>query len=500
MSELDDHELMAQYAQGPRARSEMAFAALAERYVNLVFSTARRSVGNTHAAEEITQAVFIILANKAGTLSRRVVLSGWLYQTTRLTAANFLRGEIRRQKREQEAFMQSTLVEPADDLAWRQIAPLLDDALGKLDERDRNAIVLRFFENKNLREVGLALGASEDAAKMRVNRALGKLRKIFGKRGASVSVAAIAGAVSVNSVQAAPMGLAKTISAVAIAKGATAGGSTLILAKGVLKLMAWSKMQTAAVVIGVSVLLATGTATVVIEKNSHPILSATNLSWADDPRYWAANTWGLSQLPPGVFIFRPTRFPNTGGGAWMDNRMLAMNFSVNDLIGNAYGMGYTRTLFPPDLPQERFDVMSTVAGGAGELLKSELKKRFGVTAHRETREADVLFLKVADSNPPDLKRHQGDNGNSSWIGGNQEVKIINQDLSGFFSNLESVLGVPVINQTGLSGNYDLQLKWQPNPGETVKDAYKRALLEQLGLELVPAKMPIDTLVVTKADN
>src|SRR5271170_2193622 len=243
MSERDDHELLAQYAQGPREDAEAAFAALAERHVNLVYSTARRSVGNEHAAQEITQAVFIILANKAGKLSRRVVLSGWLYQTTRLTAANFLRGEIRRQQREQEAFMQSTLEEPANDLAWRQIAPLLDHALGKLGERDRNAIVLRFFENKNLREVGLAMGASEDAAKMRVNRALEKLRKFFGKRGAVFSTTAIAGAVSGNSVHAVPVGLAKTVSVAALAKGAAAGGSTLALAKGVLKLMAWSKMQ-----------------------------------------------------------------------------------------------------------------------------------------------------------------------------------------------------------------------------------------------------------------
>jgi RNA polymerase sigma factor (sigma-70 family) len=257
MSETDDHELLAQYAQGPRENSEAAFTALAERHLNLVYSTALRSVGNDHAAQEIAQAVFIILANKAGQLSRRVVLSGWLYQTARLTAANFLRGEIRRQQREQEAFMQSTLQEAADDPAWRQIAPLLDDALAKLGERDRNAIVLRFFENKNLREVGLALGASEDAAKMRVNRALEKLRKIFGKRGAAFSAVAIAGAVSANSVHAAPLGLAKTISVAALAKGAAAGGSTLALAKGVLKLMAWSNAKTG-IVTGVVLLFAAG--------------------------------------------------------------------------------------------------------------------------------------------------------------------------------------------------------------------------------------------------
>src|ERR1022692_1122087 len=102
MPEVDDHDLLARYA---RENSEAAFAALVERHVNLVYSVAWRGVGNAHAAEEITQAVFIILAQKAGSIAGKTVLSGWLHQTARLTAANFLRGEIRRHKREQEAYM-----------------------------------------------------------------------------------------------------------------------------------------------------------------------------------------------------------------------------------------------------------------------------------------------------------------------------------------------------------------------------------------------------------
>ena len=121
MTELDDHELLAEYA---RTGSEAAFAGLVARYVNLVHSAAWRFTGNPHHAEEITQAVFIILARKAGGLRRGTVLSGWLYQTARLTAANFVKGEIRRQRREQEAYMRSTLTEP-NSPAWEQIAPLL---------------------------------------------------------------------------------------------------------------------------------------------------------------------------------------------------------------------------------------------------------------------------------------------------------------------------------------------------------------------------------------
>lgn len=214
MPESDDIPLLRQYAENG---SESAFATLVERHINLVYSAAWRSTGNRQAAEDIAQAVFIILARKARSLSKRTILSGWLYQTTRLTAANFLRGEIRRQKREQEAFMQSTLND-AESEAWPQIAPMLDEAISRLGQRDRDAIILRFFENKNLREVGAALGASEGAAKMRVNRALKKLRQFFTKRGMTLSVGTIASAVSANSVHAAPIGLAKTISAVALTK------------------------------------------------------------------------------------------------------------------------------------------------------------------------------------------------------------------------------------------------------------------------------------------
>ena len=115
--------------------------------MNMVYSAALRKTGNAHAAEEITQAVFIILANKAGRLSQRTILSGWLYQATRLTAANFLRTEVRRVRREQEAYMQS-LANATEPELWPQMAPLLEDAMGQLGEKDRNAIALRFFRRE----------------------------------------------------------------------------------------------------------------------------------------------------------------------------------------------------------------------------------------------------------------------------------------------------------------------------------------------------------------
>jgi len=161
MQEIADHDLLAQYVGN---QSEAAFTALVQRHVNLVYSAALRHVGNPHQAEEITQAVFITLTRKAQSLSRRTILSGWLYQTARLTAANFLRAEVRRARHQQEAHMQSPLNEPETetDNAWQQIAPLLDDAMGRLAEKDRNAVLLRFFDGKSLGEVGVMLGVSED--------------------------------------------------------------------------------------------------------------------------------------------------------------------------------------------------------------------------------------------------------------------------------------------------------------------------------------------------
>jgi RNA polymerase sigma factor (sigma-70 family) len=263
----DDMALVLEYAQ---ANSEQAFATLVSRHVNLVYSVALRKVRDPNLAEEVTQAVFIILARKAKSLSPKTILSGWLCRTARYVSGRALRTERRRQFREREAQMQSTLNEPDSD-AWQHIAPLLDEALNCLGTKEHDAVVLRFFDGQELKQVGDAMGTTEDAARMRVNRALEKLRKFFTKQGITLSATMIAGAVSTSSVQAAPVGLAKSVTDLAIAKGAAASGSVLTLVKGALKLMAWAKLTTA-VVVGVVVLLAAGASTVAmkaIQKYEH---------------------------------------------------------------------------------------------------------------------------------------------------------------------------------------------------------------------------------------
>lgn len=261
MQAIDDLALLREYATN---NSEAAFDTLVSRYVRLVYSAALRQTRDPHLAEEVTQAVFIILAKKAGRINHQTILSGWLFKTTRFVALAQTRIEARRRHFEQEFQMQTGAQPDSSDPLWEQIAPVLDEALMQLSAKDRQAVLLRFFEEKSLAEVGNAFGTGEDAARMRINRALEKLHRYFNRRGISSTIAILAGALSTNSVHASPVALAKSVSAAAIAKGEAASGSMLALIEGGLKLMAWAKAKTA-LLVGTAVLLSGGTSLVAIE-------------------------------------------------------------------------------------------------------------------------------------------------------------------------------------------------------------------------------------------
>ena len=265
----DDLALLHEYV---RHQSGDAFAAIVSRHVNFVYSVALRQVRDPQMAEEVTQAVFIILARKAHSIDGKTILSGWLCRTARYASANALTIQRRRQRHEKEAFMQMQLDQPdvscrpeMEAETWNQIAPLLDAGMGKLGRKDHDALVLRFFENKSFVEVGTALGASEEAAKKRVHRALEKLRTFFGRQGVSSTATILGGAISVNSVQAAPLILAKSVTAVATVKGAAASATALTLANGVLKFMARAKMKMA-MAVALVILFGTGLGALLLQE------------------------------------------------------------------------------------------------------------------------------------------------------------------------------------------------------------------------------------------
>ena len=220
----DSRELLRRYVA---ERSEPAFTELVQRHIDLVYSAALRQVGGeAPAAQDVTQAVFTDLARKAARLTRHTSLTGWLYTSTRYLAAKARRAEQRRRAREQHAHTMNQLLQSTGpDPAWDELRPVLDDVMHELSAADREAVLLRFFERRPLAEIGTRLGLSENAARMRVDRALDKLRAALAKRGVTSTATALAAVLADEAVSAAPVGLAATVSHTAFAAGAAEHGS-----------------------------------------------------------------------------------------------------------------------------------------------------------------------------------------------------------------------------------------------------------------------------------
>jgi uncharacterized protein (TIGR03435 family) len=538
---MDDWEHIQNYVT---RNSEADFRELVTRHAGLVHSAALRQVNDPQLAEEVTQAVFILLAQKASTLPREVVLPGWLYRTTRFVAARALRTEHRRQQREQEAFqMQQT--SPTSDDAWRHIAPLLDEAMARLSETDRNAMVLRYFQDQSLRNVGAALGISEEAAKKRVTRALEKLRAFFVKRGLVLSAAAVAGALSANAAQAAPAALVNAAVAAAVLKG-TSVTSTLTLAKGALKLMAWTKLKTT-VVVGAAVLLTAGTATVTLNK-LHPFTAnwSPTTSTPAGKITWTLDYARLDRQPPIVFIEPAQPIPpgqsnhannlmvvggpgggsSGGGSSWLgggmiskNNKMIAIGESLLTLMMYAYDFRGMRdhVILPEGLPPAKYDVLVAVPQGGREELRKQVKEKFGLTARLETRAVDGLALKVKTPNAPGLKAGDPDSHGSSSSFGDamtsggplpdgspapaKSTKAQSRGQNVTMDTLARQFGFqlhqPVVDQTGLTGKYDYEILISK---PVTLENLNQALQDSLGLELVPAadKQSSEYLIVEKA--
>ena len=242
-----DLDLLEQYA---RLNSEEAFATLVHRHLDLVYSAALRQVRSAQLAEEVAQSVFTDLSRNTQKLKPKTILSAWLYQVTRRTAIDVIRRESRRQFRERIALEMTDMNSTSS--AWTQIEPLLDEAMEALDETDRSAVLLRYFENKSLREVGQTLGTSEDAAQKRVGRAVERLREFFAKHGVSLGASGLVVVIAANAVQAAPVGLALTIStAAALSSAAIHNATTIEVTKAIAMTTLQKTLIIATIAVGV---------------------------------------------------------------------------------------------------------------------------------------------------------------------------------------------------------------------------------------------------------
>lgn len=227
---LDDAELVRCFA---RQHSQEAFAEIVRRHLGLVYSSAlRRLGGDTHGAEDVAQRVFIALAQAAPKLAEHTSLTAWLYTTTRNLALNAGRGGVRRQTREQAVLATCAVMSGEDrEPDWEALRPELDATLDELDETDRSALLGRFFEERTYAQIAAVLAVQEDAARMRVNRALDKLRDLLARRGITSTSAALGGLLAQRAMGAVPASLAGRIGMAVqgLPNGSVVGSGTSLL-------------------------------------------------------------------------------------------------------------------------------------------------------------------------------------------------------------------------------------------------------------------------------
>jgi len=377
--------------------------------------------------------------------------------------------------------------------------------MSRLNEKERTLLALRFFENKSGAETAALLGIQEWAAHKRATRALEKLRKYFFKHGVTSTAATLGETISTNSVQAAPVLLAKTTTAVALAKGATASLSTLTLIKGALKIMAWTKAKTA-IVVGATVILATGTTTIVIKRTIQARMDDPSIA---DSFFDSRNLW---RAPSNVIVLRQTHFTDNAGammeirtrpGGKQEDRMLGRNQSVGQIFEAAYGLPDTETriIIPEDLPRKNYDYLITLPVSQEEQLKAlqaEIKTKLGLVAHFAAIETNVLLLKSIIPGVTGLKLHSA-SPNAGVTAKAGQIYALGQSTRYLTTMVEYALKLPIIDQTGLVGKrFDYVLDEQLFEGTRDGTKVKDFLRNQLGLELVPTNMPIEMLVVEKA--
>ncbi|HEY3760746.1 MAG TPA: TIGR03435 family protein [Verrucomicrobiae bacterium] len=485
-----DNQLVAEFnAQ----RSETAFAALVRQHLNMVFSTALRQVGDAGAAEEIAQNVFVALAQSSGKLESHPTIAGWLYQTTLNKAREWVRSELRRRRREQTA-ADLNLARAEGDSLWSPLVPLLDEALLQLHETDRSAVVMRFMEGQTYQEVGSALDISEDAARKRVNRCLEQLTHFFQCRGFTTPALAVDAPLFALAMHVAPATLAGHATKTALAT--THSASSTLTLKGALKLMAWTKAHTT-LTAGIAALFVIGatTATVVTVKKIQAYEVENYLA------HW--DKMNLNDAPlPNVALLRPTRYQNQGdwiliGGTGPDDRAMRRDASFQEVLSTAYGFSPEQMVFNTRLPRGGFDMLLTTPSNSRETLRTEIKKQFGIVAHPETRDMDVLVMKDGNTNASGIKISDGGGPNILEDAGS--IKLHGYTMADIAHLIGTLDHKPVVDETGLTNAYDVDASWDPKlQGKALQNKLDDIIRNQFGLQLTPDTQPVQVLVVEKA--
>jgi len=261
--------------------------------------------------------------------------------------------------------------------------------------------------------------------------------------------------------------------------------------------MAWSKAKTA-IVAGVGLLLATGTTTVAVKEIEHHRKESVF------DRFYGRNGMNFSLLDgaPPVVSIRPTKSPQpmwdisgfSGTDARRTFKILGVGQPMPVLLADVYGISQYRVVAETPLPPGYYDFISTVANDPTKALQNEIKAKFGLVGRHETRDTDVLVLRVKNQNAPDLRPSTSPNGSMSWSGNN--IRATGQPVDLIVDVIEEQLKIPVVDQTGLTGNFDFKFKWKD---ASDRDAFRQAVLGQLGLELTPAVQPLEVLVVEKTN-
>lgn len=485
VSEERTHQWMAEYRA---RRSDEAFAALVRQHVNLVFATALRQVGDHGAAEEITQNVFVALAQASDKLQSHPTIAGWLHRTTLNKSREWLRAELRRHQREQVAVSRD-LAAAEGDSVWAALVPLLDEALLDLREPDRQAVIMHYLEGHTFQEVGSVLGIGEDTARKRIDRCLDQLTRFFHRHGFEVPALSASTPLFALASPAAPSGLATsaTSAALAAAHSATAT-TTYALIKGALKFMAWTNTKTA-IGVGIGLLVAAAATTVTVKgiaALSTPIWQKHyDLSYVDT-------------LPPQVKIL-PSLPATLRSGIHpcgiRNDKVIGLGQSIPDMLMMAYKVRPAELVWNAPIfgakynfATSSYDYFSNFPRDNGKIFQAAIQKTLGLAGHYETVQTNALILAVKFPNTHGFSPASGPSfDHESW----DAYSVHGDSLGELLNYLELRLGVVVVDQTQMDGNYDIDFKWDG----LSRAGLQQALLAQTGLELIPTNTTVQMLVV-----